>query len=103
MNQPMQTISFRLPIPFARQLAQQGAEHNQSSGEYARQLVTEALADVHREELRTELAAVRDAVQRLREDLATIAAALLVNAGKATAAQAEEWVRTTLLEQGRGS
>lgn len=98
MSEPTQSISFRLPATFARQLAEEGAKEKLSPGEYARRIVLEALTDEAGEHAKRELSAIRESVEKVREDLATTAAALLVNAGKTTVPDAQAWVRSTLLQ-----
>lgn len=97
MNEPMQTISFRMPAAFAKQLAERGTKQNLSAGEQARRIVLEVLSDAATEQTREDLAALRDAIEKVREDLATATAALLVNAGKTTVQDAQDWARRNLL------
>lgn len=96
MNDRTQTVSFRLPTVFANQLTQRGAEQHMSPGEFARRIVLDALGDTSGQQTREELAELREGLERIREDLATAAAALLVNAGKVSADEAQTWVRETL-------
>lgn len=96
-NDPTQTISFRMPTAYAKQLAERGAKQNLSAGEQARRLVLEVLSDAAGEQTREDVAALREAVEKVREDLATATAALLVNAGKATVQDAQDWARKNLL------
>ncbi|MCK6484540.1 MAG: hypothetical protein L6R00_10455 [Phycisphaerae bacterium] len=97
MPDPTQSISFRLPGTLARQLAEIGARESLSPGEYARRLVLDRLTDRQTEELQSELAALRGLAEKLRDDLATATAALLVNAGKTSVADAQAWVQKNLL------
>lgn len=92
MSQPTETISFRLPATFAKELRDQASRAGDSPGEHARRLVTEALTNRHREDLQE----LRQVVETLRDDVATAVAVLLVKAGKAEPREAEEWVRKNL-------
>lgn len=96
MNEPTQTISFRLPSALVKQLTERGATQNLSLGECARRIVLDALSDSANEQTREDLAEIREGLERVREDLATATAALLVNAGKAEQAEAEAWVKQAL-------
>lgn len=96
MNEPTQTISFRLPSALVKQLAERGATQNLSLGECARRIVLDALSDSANEQTREDLAEIREGLERVREDLATATAALLVSAGKAEQAEAEAWVKQAL-------
>lgn len=98
MNEPTQTISFRLPSALVKQLAERGATQNFSLGECARRIVLDALSDSTNEQTREDLAELREGLERLREDLATATAALLVNAGKVDQTEAEAWARQSLFK-----
>jgi len=94
---PSETVSFRLPATLAKRLSDAGESQDLSSGEYARRLVTEALTDTRHEETSRALSELRATVDRVREDLATVAAALLAKDGPVPTDEAKEWVRTRLL------
>jgi hypothetical protein len=97
MRERSQPVSFRLSPTFAKQLAKRAATHDESRGTHAKRLVIDALNDTDRERLYAELAELRKLIETLREDYATAFAALLVKLRVADAADAEDWVRKTLL------
>ena len=86
------TVGFRLPRVYARILAEQAARHGLTPGVYARLLLVETLADADRLRVFDELAAVRQALDRLTANLETAAVALLCDAGKAEPPQARAFV-----------
>ncbi len=92
MSEKTETVSFRLPATFSKELRDQAARLDESPGEYARRLVMDALTNRHQQEL----AELRDTVASLRDDVATAVTALLVNDGKTSPTEAEEWVRKNL-------
>jgi hypothetical protein len=91
------TISFRLPATLAERLSELGAVGGMSPGEYARSLIMRELSDTHRVETSRTLADMRGTLDRLREDIATVATALLSKNGPVPTREAKEWVRRTLL------
>lgn len=91
------SVTFRLPEDLHKDLVASAEKHGTSHHKRARDLVIAGLQDANIEELRQEMAEVRNNLERLREDLATAVASLLVNAGKVDRKQAEEWTRKTLL------
>ncbi len=99
MSEPTQTISFRLPSALIKQLTERATAQSLSVGECDSQMVLNILSDSANEQTREDLAELRAGLERLREDLATATAALLVNAGKATQTDAEAWVRQSLFHQ----
>lgn len=96
MNEPTQTVSFRLASATVKQLADRAAGEHLSLGEAARRIVLDALSDTAGQQTREDLAELRVTLERIREDIATATAALLVNAGKSNDAAAQEWVRRSL-------
>lgn len=88
------TVSFRLSPTPARQLAREAAARDLSPGAFARRVLLDTLAGDDR--VLDELAAVRQDITELRADLRLVAVAVLADAGKATVAEAEDWVRNTL-------
>lgn len=58
-------VSFRLDDQYARRLQEEAAKYEQSSGEFARRLVLDALEDTERQRL-------RDALQTLQEEVANL-------------------------------
>lgn len=68
MNRATETsesISFRLPAQVTKQLAAEGEKYQMSRDDYARRLVLDAVGDTDREELRIELAQVREMLEQL--------------------------------------
>lgn len=92
MSERTETVSFRLPATFAKELRDQAARMNDSPGEHARRLVIEALTNRHQQDLSD----LKTTVETLRDDVATAVVVLLVKAGKSDPKEAEEWVRKNL-------
>jgi len=82
-------ISFRLPLEEERALATAAAETGTTVGEYARKLVRDGL---QREFF---LASIKTEMEELSRNLTNATLALLVNAGKCTAEQANAWLDRT--------
>lgn len=94
----MPTISFKLPDAQAAALLDK-AEQWGSNSEHraAKHIVQSYLNDSARTSIRQDIADLRREVIRLREDLATAVAALLVKAGKINDVQeAKQWVARNL-------
>lgn len=80
------TIGFRVPLSIYRELVARGRQDGLSPGQMAHRMVVEALSDTkHAELLAT--------VNQLRSELALATMALLADAGKASAEEAEAFVR----------
>lgn len=88
-NRPPATIGFRLKEPHLRLLLEQAARMAISPHELAQMYVREALEE------RPEREALFLAITRLREELATVAEALLIKAGKVPPKDAHAWVEET--------
>jgi hypothetical protein len=118
-------VGFRLEARRAGALAERAARHGQSPGQYARALVEhamdggqemasdlsvlrEAIASLQQlteatraaerfDALADEIAGTQAEVCALREDLATLATAVLTTAGKVPLEDARKWVGENLL------
>jgi hypothetical protein len=99
-------VSFRLPATTAARLRAVAAEASLSPGQVARLLVQRALlADTQTErvaaelvELRSAVLAVADRLERFEEKFAQAVLVLLISAGQADEARAEQYVRDHLLD-----
>jgi hypothetical protein len=80
------TVGFRIPASTYRELEARGRREGLSPGQMAQKMVLEALSDTkHAELLAT--------INQLRSELALATMALLADAGKASAEEAEAFVR----------
>lgn len=95
----METITFKLNDDQMNELVQRAEQwNNKSCHLYAKRIVLDHLADAERTRIRKEVADLRRDMIRLREALATAAAALLVKAGKVSnTEEAEAWAQRELL------
>lgn len=98
MKGPSQQVSFRLAAEYSDELDERADEAGISRGEYARQLIINALTDNVAEDARNRVAEVQDELQKLREELWTSVTALLVNAGKVEFEDAQTWVKSALMK-----
>ncbi len=80
------TIAFRIPESTYRELESRGLRDGLSAGQVAQRLVLDALADSRHAE-------VVALVRALRSEVALGVMALLIDAGKASAEEAEDFVR----------
>jgi hypothetical protein len=88
VKKPKETISFRLPPTFMRQLAAvSDARKARSPDDLARQFVIDALAD---QDVRPELEAMQEQFSMLREDLVTAIAYMLQSTAKLDAKEARK-------------
>lgn len=106
MKEITKTIGFRVPLSESKELEREAAALGLSAAEYARYLVrasrdNEELRQIRDEvtRLREEMALGRDeitqacqAVKKMRGDLATAIAAILVNVGRASPEEARAFV-----------
>ena len=100
MSDRSETVSFRLPSAFYRQLLSEAKDQSfKSPHDFARQLVIKALGNVESDQQMSELRDLRRTMDTLRDDLATATGALLAYAGKWTPEQARAWVQETLLQK----
>jgi uncharacterized protein (DUF4415 family) len=118
-NESTEHVGFRLDTYYLRHLTQAAAERGLSPGQYARQLVIQALeeratgtAPAAEENaritqgLQKDIEQTKQDVERtaeemvaLRIDLANAVLALFTHAGKLEPEQAEEWVRVNLVKE----
>lgn len=96
MRERPKTVGFQLEDGYHRRLEKEGEEFKMSTGQYARQLVIEALDDTHRERLEKRMVMLETEVTDLRSDLATAVEALLIVAGNYPKEKAKEWVDRNL-------
>ena len=89
-------VSVRLEPEFLKLLNDQAAADGKTAGALAKQLLIRALTDTERTELREELAKLQEDFIKMRGDLATLGAYLLVKVAKEKPAEAEAWVREHL-------
>lgn len=97
MKKPSESVSFRVSPELSKRLEAEAARCGMSRGEHARRLLIEALDDTERERVRVEIAELREAVGKLREDLATAVAALLAREAPMPVEQAMAWVKSRML------
>ena len=97
MKTPSKQVSFRLASESFEQLESRAKNYKLSCHEYARRLVLDALEkDIKDEQQSSKILAISDEVVRLREDLATIALALLVQIGGVDVNDATEWIEKNI-------
>jgi len=93
------TVGFQLEDGYHRRLEREGKDFKMSAGQYARQLVIDALDDANRERLEKRMVMLETEVSELRSDLATAVEALLIVAGNYPKEKAKEWVDRNLRAQ----
>lgn len=99
MRGPSQQVTFRLAREYSDMLDDQAKEAGLSRGEFARVLVLSSLTSHNTsEDTRTRIAIIQDELQKMREELWTSVATLLIHAGKVDEESAHNWVRTTLMK-----
>lgn len=99
MKERPKTVGFQLNDSYHRRLEKVGDEFKMSTGQYARQLVIEALDDTRREQLEKRMVMLETEVAELRSDLATAVEALLIVAGDYPKEKAKDWVDRNLRAQ----
>ncbi len=88
------TIGFRLEEEYLCALVERAARLNVSPHELAREYVLEALSEgEERKALREAVGALHQRYDVLREDMALMAEALLISAGKVSEKEARDWVK----------
>jgi len=96
-NAESDLVSFRLEPEFRRLLNEKAAANGQPRANlFARVLVQRALTNTADAELRHELASLKADLQKVREDIATVAFVMLVKLGKEDPEKVKAWVRETL-------
>ena len=90
-------VSFRLDPEFRRLLvAEAERQGHPKPNTFARSLVQRALTNADHQELKHEIEALRSEIRKTREDIATVALALLVKAGHEDPQKAEAWIRANV-------
>ena len=97
----MDAISFKLERPISDRLQELALASNEKSRHlFARKIVEDYVNRSGHDPTAEELVCIRQSIEHLREDLATMAAALLVHAGKiATLEEANTWAMKNLLPE----
>ncbi|MBI1827318.1 MAG: ribbon-helix-helix protein, CopG family [Planctomycetes bacterium] len=94
----LENVTIRLPQSVRKRVEERAAAQHLSRSDCLRTVIVDSLERQENDAERlNELVKLRASVLRLREDLATVAAALLARAGKVSKAEAERWVREKLL------
>ena len=93
---PTTPLSFRLPASLKKELAERAAAVGLSPGEYARNLVAEALRNDFRTKVIAGLARILRTTQAARNDIETGTLGLLITAGNQPADVAEEWLKANM-------
>jgi len=96
MSTEKENVSFRLAPEFLKLLVEQAAKDGKSVHLCARRLLIRALTDTERTELRQELENLQQDFDKMRGDLATLGAYLLVEVAKKKPDEAAAWVREHL-------
>lgn len=93
-----QTVSFRLPDEYMTEVVTRAQKGQVSPGEFARQVLIDHLDDARREQLETEMSALKAEIAVFRGDFATAIEALLVLAGTGSIKplEAQHWVQERL-------
>ena len=90
------TIGFQVEDGYLRRLEKEGKQYKMSAGQYARQLVFDALEDSNTERLERRMIMLESEVSELRQDLAVAVHALLVTAGGLPTSEAARWIKENL-------
>ena len=103
MSTPSKTVSFRVPVSFFRELEEHGQRQGMSGNAYARELVQAALDDNDASRAAENIEAFVEAVNSLREDVATAMVALAIEVNKVAPdaqrldeAEIRDWVARSL-------
>ena len=91
-------VSFRLPPPLLRQLDVLANGNEESRGDCAKRLVIESLSRSWLQQLEVRFEATDQQIEKLREDVATTVAMMLVSFGKQDPVKVEAWVKEHLLD-----
>lgn len=94
------TISLRLPVQLVEELERRGAPEHCSAGEVARRYVNERLSEGEQSDAMAAIEKLnqllRDRFLELEQKLQVAVMTLLVDAGKASVDEAEQWVDENL-------
>ena len=107
MKEKPKTVGFQLENEQLKQLVKEGKQFNMSAGQYARQLVLDALEDASTERLEkrmimleTEITATRRdnraAIKELQASIAVAMEAVLINMAKMPSEKVKEWADRNL-------
>ena len=96
MPGPTKQISIRLPIELYDELESRGKSLDLSPGLYARTVIEEALDTTAENESDDGIRALRYLMQQTRNDLATVAKALLIHAGGISVEDVDRWIQKEL-------
>ena len=97
----MDAISFKIEQPISDRLHELALASNEKSKHlFARKIVEDYVERSGHDPTVEQLVCIRQSIEHLREDLATMAAALLVHAGHiATLEEANAWAMNNLLPE----
>lgn len=95
-KEPTHTVSFRVDARAFKRLEAAADDLAMSPGAYARKLVMDAMEDHVRAQMLDEMAQTREAVNGLRNDLASTLEMVLLNLTDADEAHVQEWVTENL-------
>lgn len=96
----MDAISFKLERSISDRLQELALASNEKSRHlFARKIVEDYVNRSGHDPTAEELARIRQLMERLREDLATMAVALLVDSGQTTLEEANAWAMRNLLPE----
>lgn len=96
MKERTVTVGFRLDASMRQLLAEEAKKRGLSPGGYARLLVTEALLGTSEKLLLEEVRETRGLIASLGSSLKIATVAILADAGKASVAEAESFVRQNM-------
>jgi hypothetical protein len=91
------TVSFRIPMNYWDSLVEQASERKISPGDFARQVLQDALRRDSFDSVRLELSLIRELIERVKGNQRTAVAAILTNAGKVSFQDAKEFMNRELL------
>ena len=97
MKERMQSVGFRLPATFVRELRRRAEDRGLSPGMYARQVILDALSGSGNQEIQRGVSSLHEAIDRILENLVIAAVALLSQKEILTAEEADAWAKRTLL------
>jgi hypothetical protein len=89
-------VTFRLAPEYLKILNEEASKEGKSRHAWAKRLLIRALTDTEHTEIKSELEILRKDFKKLRGDVATLGAHLLVKVGNQKSSEAEAWVRQHL-------
>lgn len=90
------TVSFRIPTNYWTSLLERATERGVSPGDFARQVLLEALLRDSFESVKLELSLIRGLIERMKDNQQMYVLALLTKAGKTTVDEAKDFIRRNL-------